>query len=68
MLIKNREIQVITCMIMLTRSSERIFNQMRYTGFRIIHGKLNINNIRNRQDKEAGFNFHKTYIYIYISS
>ena len=29
---KNREIQVITCMIMLTRSSERIFNQMRYAG------------------------------------
>ena len=29
---ENREIQVVTCMIMLTRSSERICNPMHYTG------------------------------------
>ena len=32
-LIRNREIQVITCMVMLTRSSERILNPMCYTGY-----------------------------------
>ena len=29
---KNKEIQIVTHMIMLTRSSERISNRMRYTG------------------------------------
>ena len=33
---KKLEIQVIAFMIMLTRSSERIFNQMHYTGVEFI--------------------------------
>ena len=32
-LVENREIQVIVFMIMTTRSSQRIFSPMRYTGF-----------------------------------
>ena len=35
-LVKNKEIQVITCMIMLTHSSERIFNPMCFTGYKSI--------------------------------
>ena len=35
-LVKNGEIQVIISVNMLTRSSDRIYNPMRYTGYSII--------------------------------
>ena len=64
-LIKSREMRVITCMIMLTRFSERNFNLMRYTGLYILHINSEVK-IGMQYTYSEIYIFIHVYIYTYI--